>query len=158
MHAAISDLSGTVLNRLRKACAAAAASGGANPLFRVGYMSMKLFWCMLAWLVLSPMGNLFLFSVKFVVDIVTCSLPLFLFHFSHYNVFFRIHCFVVLQESTDAAFPDMDNFYGAESGPTIRSLMEVIAHNYILILCIIFDRPMATWSTLSRIIILSVYF
>lgn len=34
MHTGITDLSNTVLNQLRKACAAAAASGGGNPLFK----------------------------------------------------------------------------------------------------------------------------
>jgi len=32
--------------------------------------------------------------------------------------------FLLSQDSVDA-FPDMDNFYGGDGGPTIRSLMEV---------------------------------
>ena len=61
MHTAISELSITVLNQLRKACAAAVASGGTGALLK----------------------------------------------------------------DTHDAFPDMDNFYGGDSGPTIGSLMEV---------------------------------
>lgn len=34
MHTGITDLSNTVLNQLRKACAAAAASGGGNALYK----------------------------------------------------------------------------------------------------------------------------
>lgn len=32
---------------------------------------------------------------------------------------------LLAQDSVDA-FPDMDNFYGGDGGPTIRSLMEVL--------------------------------
>jgi len=124
MHAAISDLSGNVLNRLRKACAAAAASGGANPLFRV---RICLIW---RWRVKFP----FICSwqtfhvwcqaeLSYLWFLVCIALSLLLYVVGHSFV----------QESTDAAFPDMDNFYGAESGPTIRSLMEVIIYTHLLV-------------------------